>query len=206
MAEDLSEYLTEAGIRSKYLHSDIDTLERASILKDLRSGIFDVIIGINLLREGLDLPEVSLVAILDADRAGFLRSERSLIQTAGRAARNIDGEVIFYADTITPAIQYTIEETKRRRKVQLAYNKANNITPSTIEKVIQDLIAAESTELAQDQIIQEKTTKPNDLVSLSEQIQILEDEMNRAAKQMDFERAAVLRDRVSELKLQKLSH
>jgi len=206
MAEDLSEYLTEAGIRSKYLHSDIDTLERASILKDLRSGIFDVIIGINLLREGLDLPEVSLVAILDADRAGFLRSERSLIQTAGRAARNIDGEVIFYADTITPAIQYTIEETKRRRKVQLAYNKANNITPSTIEKVIQDLIAAESTELAQDQIIQEKTTKPNDLVSLSEQIQILEDEMNRAAKQMDFERAAVLRDQVSELKLQKLSH
>ena len=146
------------------------------------------------------------MAILDADRAGFLRSERSLIQTAGRAARNIDGEVIFYADTITPAIQYTIEETKRRRKVQLAYNKANNITPSTIEKVIQDLIAAESTELAQDQIIQEKTTKPNDLVSLSEQIQILEDEMNRAAKQMDFERAAVLRDQVSELKLQKLSH
>ena len=206
MAEDLSEYLTEAGIRSKYLHSDIDTLERASILKDLRSGVFDVIIGINLLREGLDLPEVSLVAILDADRAGFLRSERSLIQTAGRAARNIDGEVIFYADTITPAIQHTIEETKRRRKVQLAYNQANNITPSTIEKVIQDLIAAEPTELAQHQIIQEKTKEPNDSVNLSEQIQLLEDEMHQAAKKMDFERAAVLRDQVSELKLQQLSN
>ncbi len=212
MAEDLSEYLTDAGIRAKYLHSDIDTLERASILTDLRSGVFDVIIGINLLREGLDLPEVSLVAILDADRAGFLRSERSLIQTAGRAARNVDGEVIFYADTITPAIQYTIEETERRRKVQLAYNQANDITPSTIEKAIQDLISeldqkdTEVSRVAESQLQTETSKKPINSVDLSEQIQLLQNEMHQSAKQMDFERAAVLRDRVAALKLQQLAN
>ena len=215
MAEDLSEYFTEAGIRAKYLHSDIDTLERAQILKELRSGVFDVIIGINLLREGLDLPEVSLVAILDADRSGFLRSERSLIQTAGRAARNIDGEVILYADTITPAIQTTIEETERRRKVQVTYNQANNITPATIDKAIQDLIKAADQQEDTHSILAESKTSPyatsgetvsgTDSISLSEQIQALETEMHEVAQNLDFERAAVLRDEVASLKLQQLS-
>ena len=215
MAEDLCEYFTEAGIRAKYLHSDIVTLERAQILKELRSGVFDVIIGINLLREGLDLPEVSLVAILDADRSGFLRSERSLIQTAGRAARNIDGEVILYADTITPAIQTTIEETERRRKVQVTYNQANNITPTTINKAIQDLIKAADQQEGTHGILAESKTSPyatfgetasgTDSISLSEQIQALETEMHEVAQNLDFERAAALRDEVARLKLQQLS-
>ena len=145
-AEDLSEYFTEVGIKANYLHSDIDTIERAKILKELRQGIFDVLIGINLLREGLDLPEVSLVAVLDADQAGFLRSETSLTQTAGRAARNVDGEVILYADNLTPAIEHTINETKRRRKIQMTYNEANNITPVTIKKAIRDMIVQNTPE------------------------------------------------------------
>ena len=201
MAEDLTDYLTEAGIKAEYLHSDIETLDRARILKELRQGNFDVLVGINLLREGLDLPEVSLVAILDADRAGFLRSETSLIQTAGRAARNLDGEVILYADERTDAIRNAINETERRREIQMAYNEAHGITPATIDKEIRDLIS----ELADDD------EKPGDTlgVEISEAtseaeihalIADLTRQMQEAAKNLEFEKAATLRDGIAELK------
>ncbi len=200
MAEDLTDYLTEAGIKAEYLHSDIETLDRARILKELRQGSFDVLVGINLLREGLDLPEVSLVAILDADRAGFLRSETSLIQTAGRAARNLDGEVILYADKITDAIRNAINETERRREIQMAYNEAHGITPATIDKEIRDLIS----ELADDD------EKPTDFlgVEISETtseeeihalIADLTNQMQEAAANLEFEKAATLRDGIAEL-------
>ena len=201
MAEDLTDYFTEAGIKAEYLHSDIDTLDRARILKELRQGSFDVLVGINLLREGLDLPEVSLVAILDADRAGFLRSETSLIQTAGRAARNLDGEVILYADVITDAIQNAINETERRRKIQMAYNEENGITPATIDKEIRDLISAlvDDDEKAEDPLAMEisEATSEEEVHAL---IADLTKQMQEAAANLEFEKAATLRDGIEELK------
>ena len=200
MAEDLTDYLTEAGVKAEYLHSDVETLDRARILKELRQGSFDVLVGINLLREGLDLPEVSLVAILDADRAGFLRSETSLIQTAGRAARNLDGEVILYADEITDAIQSAINETERRREIQMAYNEAHGITPATIDKEIRDLISAlvdddeEPDPLAVE--ISEATSE-EDIHAL---IADLTKQMQEAAANLEFEKAATLRDGIEELR------
>ena len=201
MAEDLTDYLTEAGIKAEYLHSDIETLDRARILKELRQGSFDVLVGINLLREGLDLPEVSLVAILDADRAGFLRSETSLIQTAGRAARNLDGEVILYADKITDAIRNTINETERRREIQMAYNEAHGITPATIDKEIRDLINEldDDDEKPTDSLGVEisETTSEEEIHTL---IADLTNQMQEAAANLEFEKAATLRDGIAELK------
>ena len=201
-AEDLSEYFIEVGIKANYLHSDIDTIERAKILKELRQGTFDVLIGINLLREGLDLPEVSLVAVLDADQAGFLRSKTSLTQTAGRAARNIDGEVILYADNLTPAIEYTINETKRRRKIQMAYNEANNITPVTIQKVIRDMIAQKPSEeavnfqVAESPKLHKTEYEDQDNETLIAELKV---KMQKAAIEMKFEEAASFRDQIVEL-------
>jgi excinuclease ABC subunit B len=199
MAEDLTDYLKELGIKVRYLHSDIKTLERMQILRDLRLGVFDVLVGINLLREGLDLPEVSLVAILDADKEGFLRAERSLIQTIGRAARNADGFVIMYADTITRSMQIAIDETNRRRAIQLEYNKKHGITPQTIRKAVRDVIEAtrvaeDKTEYLVDQKIEKMTREER-----KELIQRLEKEMKEAAKALQFERAAELRDLIIEL-------
>jgi len=198
-AEDLSEYFTEVGIKANYLHSDIDTIERAKILKELRQGIFDVLIGINLLREGLDLPEVSLVAVLDADQAGFLRSETSLTQTAGRAARNVDGEVILYADNLTPAIEHTINETKRRRKIQMTYNEANNITPVTIQKAIRDMIDQNAPEEVENLQVAEPPTpyktesEEQDNETLIAELKV---KMQKAAIEMKFEDAAIFRDQI----------
>ena len=201
MAEDLTDYLTEAGVKAEYLHSDVDTLDRARILKELRQGSFDVLVGINLLREGLDLPEVSLVAILDADRAGFLRSETSLIQTAGRAARNLDGEVILYADQITDAIQSAINETERRREIQMAYNEAHGITPATIDKEIRDLISAlvDDDEKPADPLAVEisEATSEEEIHAL---IADLTKQMQEAAANLEFEKAATLRDGIEELR------
>ncbi|MCB5230301.1 MAG: excinuclease ABC subunit UvrB [Candidatus Cloacimonas sp.] len=205
MAEDLTTYLSEAGVRVKYLHSDIDSLKRSKIIRELRLDEFDVLVGINLLREGLDLPEVSLVAIFDADKTGFLRSSRSLIQTSGRAARNINGKVIFYADTITPAIKTTIEETKRRREKQLAYNIEYNITPMSINKSVEEIL--ESTYVAEG--YQEYTTSRKSekkdfeayfkLESREQIIELLKKEMKKAAEQLRFEEAAEIRDRLIEM-------
>ena len=201
MAEDLTDYLTEAGVKAEYLHSDVDTLDRARILKELRQGSFDVLVGINLLREGLDLPEVSLVAILDADRAGFLRSETSLIQTAGRAARNLDGEVILYADEITDAIRSAINETERRREIQMAYNEAHGITPASIDKEIRDLISAlvdDDDEPADSLGVEiSEATSEEDIHAL---IADLTKQMQEAAANLEFEKAATLRDGIEELR------
>ena len=201
MAEDLTDYLTEAGVKAEYLHSDVETLDRARILKELRQGSFDVLVGINLLREGLDLPEVSLVAILDADRAGFLRSETSLIQTAGRAARNLDGEVILYADEITDAIRSAINETERRREIQMAYNEAHGITPASIDKEIRDLISAlvDDDEEPADALGVEisEATSEEEIHAL---IADLTKQMQEAAANLEFEKAATLRDGIEELK------
>jgi len=199
MAEGLSDYLAEVGIKVRYLHSDIETLERPQILRDLREGKIDVLVGINLLREGLDLPEVSLVAILDADRAGFLRTETSLIQTAGRASRNVDGEVILYADQITDAIRNTLEETQRRREIQLEYNKKHNITPVTIKKHIKDMIEKSKDEQAEEELITEIAEDVSEY-ELEDIIDALTEEMQEAAKNLEFERAAELRDQINELK------
>jgi len=205
MSEDLTQYLTRAGIKARYMHSEIDTLERSKIIRGLRLGEFDVLVGINLLREGLDLPEVSLVAILDADKAGFLRSERSLIQTAGRAARNIDGTVIFYADSITDAMQKTISETERRREKQIQYNLDHNITPESIKKNIDDIMASTRVaegykEAAKKNIsAQEKFKEYLDLDSKEKVISLLEREMKEAADNLEFEKAAELRDRILEI-------
>ncbi|EHL79638.1 MULTISPECIES: excinuclease ABC subunit UvrB [Bacillus] len=199
MAEDLTDYLKEVGIKVQYLHSEVKTLERIEIVRDLRLGKFDVLVGINLLREGLDIPEVSLVAILDADKEGFLRSERSLIQTIGRAARNANGHVIMYADHITDSMEKAISETKRRRAIQEAYNKEHGITPKTIQKGIRDVIRA--TYAAEEQETYEKSPKKK--LSAEEKnrlIASLETEMKEAAKALDFERAAQLRDAILELK------
>lgn len=203
MSEDLTDYLKELGIKVQYLHSEIKTLERIEIIRDLRLGKYDVLVGINLLREGLDIPEVSLVAILDADKEGFLRSERSLIQTIGRAARNANGMVIMYADRITGSMEIAIKETKRRRKIQEDYNKKHGITPKTIQKEIHDVIRA--TQVADDQEENKGTVKYEKLSKKEREklIQKLEVEMKEAAKALDFERAAELRDLVLELKAER---
>lgn len=200
MAEDLTDYLKELGIRVRYLHSDIKTIERMKILRDLRLGEFDVLVGINLLREGLDLPEVSLVAILDADKEGFLRSDRSLIQTIGRAARNANGKVIMYADVITDSMKKAIDETNRRRKIQMEFNEKHGIVPQTIKKKVHDVI--EATKVAED-MAEYQIEKQSKRMSKKERqnlIAQLEKEMKQAAKELQFERAAELRDLIIELK------
>ena len=200
MSEDLTDYLKELGIKVQYLHSEVKTLERIEIIRDLRLGIYDVLIGINLLREGLDLPEVSLIAILDADKEGFLRSERSLIQTSGRAARNVNGQVIMYADKITKSMDIAINETKRRRSIQEEYNQKHGITPMTIQKEIRDVIRA--TQVAEDEEQYKPASKYKNLSKKEKEkvIKEMEKEMKEAAKALNFERAAELRDLVLELK------
>lgn len=199
MAEDLTDYMREVGIRVKYLHSDIDTLERAEIIRDMRLDVFDVLVGINLLREGLDIPEITLVAILDADKEGFLRSETSLIQTVGRAARNSDGHVIMYADKLTDSMRVAIEETDRRRAIQKKYNEEHGITPTTIKKAVRDLIAISQ---AADGITNEVTKDPEsmDARELKKLVKDLTKKMRQAAAELNFESAAALRDRLLELK------
>ncbi len=199
MAEDLTDYMREVGIRVKYLHSDIDTLERAEIIRDMRLDVFDVLVGINLLREGLDIPEISLVAILDADKEGFLRSETSLIQTVGRAARNADGHVIMYADTITDSMRAAIEETERRRKIQQDYNNAHGITPQTIRKAVRDLISI-SREVAKEETAFTKDPESMDREELEKLAADLQKKMKKAAAELNFEAAAELRDQLIELK------
>ncbi len=201
MAEDLTDYLAEAGIRVKYLHSDIDTLERSEIIRDMRLDVFDVLVGINLLREGLDIPEISLVAILDADKEGFLRSETSLVQTIGRAARNAEGHVIMYADTMTDSMKRAIGETNRRREIQEQYNKEHNITPQTIKKAVRDLIAI-SKQVTQEQVRFEKDPESMSVSELKDLIAKVEKEMRKAAADLNFEAAAQLRDNMIELKKQ----
>jgi len=202
MAEDLTEYFREMGVKVRYLHSDIDTLERIEILRDLRLGVFDVLVGINLLREGLDLPEVSLVAILDADKEGYLRSERSLIQTIGRAARNAEGKVIMYADTITASMKKAIDETNRRRKLQMEYNERHGITPQTVKKAVRDVIEVtravteELPEIKRD-FVQKMSAK-----EFKQYVEKLTREMKEAAKALEFEKAAMLRDLIIELRAQ----
>lgn len=199
MAEDLTEYLKEMGVRVRYLHSEIVTIERGEIIRDLRAGLFDVLVGINLLREGLDLPEVSLVAILDADKEGFLRSDTSLIQTIGRAARNVHGRVIMYADKITDSMQRAIDETNRRREVQTAYNLEHGITPQTVQKRVKDLI--ETTKVAEPTVPYTVDRWSKMTVSEAQDIVVnLEKEMRQASKQLEFERAAELRDMIVELR------
>jgi excinuclease ABC subunit B len=206
MSEDLADYLNEHGVKVRYLHSDIDTVERMEILRDLRLGTFDVLVGINLLREGLDLPEVSLVAILDADKEGFLRSERSLIQTIGRAARHLHGKAILYADKVTKSMQYAIDETERRRKLQTEYNQKHGITPRSIKKNIHDILETASDEdrknktklslKVAEELAQYDALTPQQLMK---KITQLEKEMFAAARNLEFERAAELRDEVHEL-------
>ncbi|MFP3900046.1 MAG: helicase-related protein, partial [Acidimicrobiia bacterium] len=213
MAEDLTDYLLEQGLRVRYLHSNIDTIERIEIVRALRLGEFDVLVGINLLREGLDLPEVSLVAILDADKEGFLRSETSLIQTTGRAARNVDGQVIMYADTTTDSMKRAIGETQRRRRLQIAYNAEHGIEPQTIRKAVNDILAhlrpGEETPVpgegrrrrrrgAAERLRAELVDLPP--TELGRLIQTLEEEMHEAAADLRFEYAARLRDEIGELK------
>jgi len=205
MAEDLTDYMREIGIRVKYLHSDIDTLERAEIIRDLRLDVFDVLVGINLLREGLDIPEITLVAILDADKEGFLRSETSLIQTIGRAARNSEGHVIMYADTITDSMRLALDETERRRAIQMAYNEEHGITPKTIRKSVRDLISI-SKKVAREEMQLKKDPESMSKKELEKLIQDVEKKMKKAAAELNFESAAQLRDQMVELKkmLQKI--
>ncbi|OUQ23590.1 excinuclease ABC subunit B [Lachnoclostridium sp. An131] len=201
MAEDLTDYMRELGIRVKYLHSDIDTLERTQIIRDMRLDVFDVLVGINLLREGLDIPEITLVAILDADKEGFLRSEVSLIQTIGRAARNSEGHVIMYADTITDSMRLAIEETERRRALQEAYNKEHGITPKTIQKSVRELISI-SKEIAQEELQFEKDPESMSKKELEKLVADIDKKMKKAAAELNFELAAELRDKMIELKKQ----
>ena len=201
MAEDLTDYMRELGIRVKYLHSDIDTLERTQIIRDMRLDVFDVLVGINLLREGLDIPEITLVAILDADKEGFLRSEVSLIQTIGRAARNSEGHVIMYADTITDSMRLAIDETERRRALQEAYNKEHGITPKTIQKSVRELISI-SKEIAQEELRFEKDPESMSRKELEKLIADIDKKMKKAAAELNFELAAELRDKMIELKKQ----
>ena len=199
MAEDLTDYLKEIGIRVRYLHSDIDTLERAEIIRDLRLDVFDVLVGINLLREGLDIPEITLVAILDADKEGFLRSETSLIQTIGRAARNSEGHVIMYADTITDSMRLALDETERRRAIQMAYNEKHGITPKTIQKSVRDLISI-SKKVAQEEMQFKKDPESMSKKELEKLIKDVEKKMKKAAAELNFEAAAQLRDQMVDLK------
>ncbi len=199
MAEDLTVYLRENGIRVKYLHSDIDTLERAKIIRDMRLDVFDVLVGINLLREGLDIPEITLVAIIDADKEGFLRSATSLIQTVGRAARNSDGHVIMYADTVTDSMKTCIDETERRRSIQEEYNKKNGITPQTIKKAVRDLISI-SKSVAKSEYELEKDPESMSAKELKKLADDIEKQMRRAAADLDFETAAMLRDKMIEIR------
>ena len=201
MAEDLTEYMREVGIRVKYLHSDIDTLERAEIIRDMRLDVFDVLVGINLLREGLDIPEISLVAILDADKEGFLRSETSLIQTVGRAARNAEGHVIMYADNITDSMKAAISETERRRKIQQKYNEEHGITPQTIKKSVRDLISI-SKAIAKEEQKFSKDPESMSKKELEKLIKQIDKKMKQAAAELNFEAAAELRDKMMELKMQ----
>ena len=198
MAEDLTDYLHGVGVRVRYLHSEVKTIERMEILRDLRKGEFDVLVGINLLREGLDLPEVSLVAILDADKEGFLRSETSLIQTIGRAARNAEGKVIMYGDVITGSMRRAIDETERRRAVQLAYNEVHGITPQTVKKDIRKVIEATASveEQKADFVAVEPSLSPKEI---EKRIRMVEKEMRAAAKALEFEKAAILRDELKRL-------
>jgi excinuclease ABC subunit B len=206
MAEELTQYLSRAQIRCRYIHSDVDTLERVEIMQDLRKGLFDVLIGVNLLREGLDLPEVSLVAILDADKEGFLRSNRSLTQTVGRAARNINGKAIMYADTLTQSMEKTIEETNYRRAKQMEYNKAHNITPKALNKSLNNTLAKNSVaayaqELQTRKVAEEKSrylTKPQ----IEKKIKEVRKAMEEAAKSLDFIKAANYRDEIKSLQEQ----
>jgi excinuclease ABC subunit B len=201
MAEDLTEYYSDMGIRVRYLHSDIHTLERMDIIQDLRRGKFDVLVGINLLREGLDIPEVSLVAILDADKEGFLRSTRSLIQTFGRAARNAHGAVLLYADMVTRSMQQAMDETRRRRKIQDAYNQEHNITPQTIRKEVTQIFDfGQKVEVASADEVAEDLTQYKSLDDIDDVIKSLDSEMQKAAKALEFERAADLRDQIKRLK------
>jgi excinuclease ABC subunit B len=206
MAEDLTEYYQDLGLKVRYLHSDITTLERMEIIRDLRLGVFDVLIGINLLREGLDLPEVSLVAILDADKEGFLRSERSLIQTCGRAARNVAGQVLFYADQITPSMQAAIAETNRRRLLQEAYNREHDITPATIQSKIKDILASVYEADYVTVPIAAEEQAPYSVEKPEAMIKRLKKEMQAAAKKQEFERAAALRDRIRVLEAEQLKY
>ncbi len=199
MAEDLTDYMKEVGIRVKYLHSDIDTLERAQIIRDMRLDVFDVLVGINLLREGLDIPEISLVAILDADKEGFLRSETSLVQTIGRAARNAEGHVIMYADVITDSMRGALDETNRRRELQMKYNEAHGITPQTIKKAVRDLISI-SKEIAKEEVRFEKDPESMDRKELEKLVADVQKKMQKAAADLNFEAAAELRDKMIELK------
>ena len=198
MAEDLTAYFENVGIRVRYMHHDIDTIERMQIIRDLRLGEFDVLVGINLLREGLDIPEVSLVAILDADKEGFLRSETSLIQTIGRAARNANGRVIMYADEVTPSMERALKETNRRREIQLAYNEKHGIVPQTITKEVRDVLQITPTDRARDE-----NGKALSALERRERIEQLTKEMRHAAKLLEFEHAAWLRDEIEKLKKQK---
>ena len=200
MAENLTDYLAEAGIRVKYLHSDIDTLERSEIIRDMRMDLFDVLVGINLLREGLDIPEISLVAILDADKEGFLRSATSLIQTVGRAARNSEGHVVMYADTVTESMQICIDETNRRRSIQEAYNKEHGITPTTIKKAVRDVIRISSTEEEADDLKDLKEVESMSKAELEKEIAEIGKKIKKAAAELDFERCVILRDRMMEMK------
>ena len=202
MAEDLSEYLNSKGVKVRYLHSEIQSIERVEILRDLRLGVFDVLIGVNLLREGLDVPEVSLVAIMDADKEGFLRCETSLIQTIGRSARNVNGKVIMYADKITDSMKMAIDETKRRREIQLKYNKDHNITPKTIKKPVENNLLAlvQSYRSVEDIIAESMTELKIDKKDLPKLLTKLEKDMMKAAKLLDFERAAEIRDKIKKLR------
>jgi excinuclease ABC subunit B len=198
LAEDLARYLSDLGMRVKYLHSELDAIERVEVLRDLRLNKFDCLVGINLLREGLDLPEVSLVAILDADKEGFLRSETSLIQVAGRAARNVNGMVIMYADTVTGSMKRAISESERRRKIQVKFNADNNITPRSIDKAVKEGI--ESYKKARE-VIANVVEETDDELDLTNLISELQRDMELAARNLQFEKAAILRDQIKELKL-----
>jgi len=204
MAEELTDYLAENGVRVRYLHSDIDTVERVEIIRDLRLGAFDVLVGINLLREGLDIPEVSLVAILDADKEGFLRSERSLIQTIGRAARNLNGRAILYADRVTDSMQRAIDETERRREKQMAFNAAHGIVPRGVRKQVREMIDGvyDASQARMEQRAAEEQTKYETLSekALAREIRRLEKMMLEQAKNLEFEKAAQTRDRLAALK------
>ena len=199
MAEDLTSYMKDVGIRVRYLHSDIDTLERSEIIRDMRLDVFDVLVGINLLREGLDIPEIGMVAILDADKEGFLRSRTSLIQTIGRAARNAEGHVVMYADVMTDSMKEAIEETNRRRAIQQAYNEEHGITPQTIKKAVRDLISI-SKAASPGKVKLDKDPESMDRKELEKLIAEVKKKMTMAAAELNFEEAAILRDRMLELK------